>query len=106
MVVDLLFASSGIEREAVESAEIHEVFPHIRLPVARREHLLAMKILAHDPKRRPQDRVDALNVVKASSPEELAAAERALKAIEARGFARGKDRIAELSELRRLAEPD
>lgn len=35
LVVDLLFASSGIEREVVDSAETLEILPELRVPVAR-----------------------------------------------------------------------
>ena len=46
VVVDLLFASCGIEPELVRDAEPLEVFEGLTLPVARLEHLLAMKVLA------------------------------------------------------------
>jgi hypothetical protein len=34
-VIDLLFASSGIEAEVVETAEIVEILPGLPIPVAR-----------------------------------------------------------------------
>ena len=39
VVVDLLFASSGIEREIVASAQVVEVMPGLSVPVARAGHL-------------------------------------------------------------------
>src|SRR6185437_6664854 len=48
LVVDLLFASSGIEPEVAEAAERIELFPGLVAPVARSGHLIAMKLLARD----------------------------------------------------------
>ena len=41
--IDLLFASSGIEAEITQSAELLEVFPNIIIPVASLSHLAALK---------------------------------------------------------------
>ena len=57
-VVDLLFASSGIEAEIVASADALEVLPGLVAPVARTGHLVALKLLSRDDERRPQDRAD------------------------------------------------
>jgi hypothetical protein len=57
-VVDLLFASSGIEPEVVAAADWIEVVPGFTVPVARLGHLIALKVLARDDRTRPQDRVD------------------------------------------------
>jgi hypothetical protein len=46
VVMDLLFASSGIEGEVVASAEQLEVLPRLRVPVATTAHLIALKVLA------------------------------------------------------------
>jgi hypothetical protein len=48
LLVDLLFASSGVEPEIVEAAPLVEVLPDLRMRVARPEHLLALKVLASD----------------------------------------------------------
>ena len=48
VVVDLLFASSGIEPEIVAAADPLEVFPGVTLPVACRGHLIALKTLSRD----------------------------------------------------------
>jgi hypothetical protein len=53
-VVDLLFASSGIERDLVGRADRIEVAPGLTLPVAQRGDLIALKLLARDDGRRPQ----------------------------------------------------
>jgi predicted nucleotidyltransferase len=57
VVVDLLFASSGIETEICRDADRLEVAPGLTIPVAQAGHLVAMKLLALAPDR-PQDAVD------------------------------------------------
>jgi len=46
VIVDLLFASSGIENEVVASADRLEVLPQLMVPVATTAHLIALKVLA------------------------------------------------------------
>jgi len=57
VVVDLLFASSGIESEICRDADRLELAPGLSVPVARAGHLVAMKLLALAPDR-PQDAID------------------------------------------------
>lgn len=99
MVVDLLFASSGIEEEVVRDAEPVEIVPGVVVPVARREHLIAMKVLARDDRRRPQDHDDLKELLVRADAAELDRAELAVELIERRGFARGKDLVSELRTL-------
>ena len=54
VVVDLLFASSGIESEICREADRLELGPGLTVPVAQAGHLVAMKLLALAPDR-PQD---------------------------------------------------
>jgi len=98
-IVDLLFASSGLEPELVAVAEVLEVVPGLRVPVARKEHLIALKVLSHDDTRRPLDRVDFLNLVRESSPGEIEAAKEALRRIEALGFHRNQDLLAKFVSM-------
>ncbi|MBI2494468.1 MAG: nucleotidyl transferase AbiEii/AbiGii toxin family protein, partial [Candidatus Rokubacteria bacterium] len=58
VVLDALFASSGIESEIASESETLEVLPDLQIPVATTGHLIALKILARDDRTRPQDRVD------------------------------------------------
>ena len=58
LVVDLLFASSGIEPEIVAAAEPIEIVAGFAVRVSTTAHLIAMKVLSRDDERRPQDRVD------------------------------------------------
>lgn len=90
IVVDLLFASSGIEPEIVAAAEALEVLPGVTVPVARTGHLVAQKVLAENPGR-PQDRADILALLREASPEERMRARDAVELIGQRGFARGRD---------------
>ena len=98
-VVDLLFASSGIEPEVVAAADTMEVLPSVRVPVATLAHLLALKVLARDDRTRPQDRIDALTLLAAARPKDLDEARRALALIAKRGYARGRDLARELDRL-------
>jgi len=99
VVVDLLFASSGIEPELVAAAETLEVMPGLTVPVARLAHLLAMKILSYDDATRPQDRIDLVALLEEASPADLSDAQQALALITERGFDRGRDLQEELRRL-------
>jgi hypothetical protein len=99
VVIDLLFASSGIEREVVQAAEALEVFAGLVIPVASRAHLVALKILASDARTRPQDLVDARALLADAAPVEIDAVRSALRKIETEGYHRGKDLLREFAEL-------
>lgn len=99
MVVDLLFASSGIEREIAEAAELIEIVPGLTLPVARTGHLIALKLLARDDDRRPRDAADLRGLVAVALPEDMNLAGKAVELISARGFDRGRDLPQALSSL-------
>jgi len=90
VVLDLLFASSGIEQEVVSQADSLELLPGLVVPVATRAHLLALKVLAHD-EDRPQDAADIRSLLERCGEEELEQARLALELVERRGFHRGKD---------------
>lgn len=90
VVVDLLFASSGIEPEIVAQAERLAVMEGLQLPVARSGHLIAVKLLAEDAAR-PADRADLAALVRDAAPNELDRARRGIELIRARGFHRGRD---------------
>lgn len=98
-VVDLLFASSGIEPEIVAEAEPIEVLPHLTVPVARTGHLIALKVLSRDDATRPQDLVDLRALLDTASAADLALARHALESIAARGYARGRDLVAAMNGL-------
>ncbi len=94
-VVDLLFASSGIEPEIVAAAAPLEVLPRHVYPVAQAGHLLAMKVLAA----RFQDLADAMALLERADADEMSRARQALFLIQERGYHRGKDLQAELDRL-------
>jgi len=102
VVLDLLFASSGIEPELVEAAESVRVFEDLEIPVSRVGHLIALKILAQDPSGRPQDRLDARALLGVADPAALDQARASLDRIRELGCHRGKDLRRELDFL--LAE--
>ena len=99
VVVDLLFHSSGIEEEVVAAATELEVLTGLRLPVATRGHVLALKVLAG----RAQDLADIDNLLRFASPGDVAIAREALDLISSRGCDRGKDLQGALDRL--LAGP-
>lgn len=98
MVVDLLFASSGIEREIVMAAEEVEIAPGLHARVARPGHLIAMKVLASR-RHRSQDADDIERLLRNISSPELDRAREAIALIEARGFNRGKALNAVLDDF-------
>lgn len=105
VVVDLLFASNGIEPEIVEAAEVVEVLPGLRAPVARVGHLIAMKVLARDDKTRPQDIADLRALLAEASAKERERAVAGLRLITARGFNRKRDLTSAWKRLLRDETP-
>jgi predicted nucleotidyltransferase len=99
VIVDLLFASCGIEPEIVSHAERLALTDSIERPVARIGHLIVMKLLARDDRRRPNDADDLRSLVGVADDGELALARGAAELIQGRGFHRGRDIPALLSEL-------
>ena len=98
IVVDLLFASSGIEPEICDEAEAIEVASGLRVPVARAGHLLAQKILSRGPER-PQDDLDIRALITEMDAGEKERCREALLAVVARRAHRGKDLLAEFEAL-------
>lgn len=94
-IVDLLFASSGIEREIVAEATREPVLPGLILPVARLGHLLALKALAG----RPLDLADFGNLLLRANDDEVDRARFAIDLIRERGFDRGIDLGQRFEEL-------
>ena len=97
-LVDLIFASSGIEFEIVEQAEVLEVLPGINVRVASVGHLIALKLLDRDDETRPQDVVDLRSLVAAADAADLGTARRSTDAIVTRGYGRGRDLVADLDK--------
>lgn len=94
VVVDLLFASSGIEDEVVRDAEPLEVLSGVEIPVARTGHLIALKLLAD----REQDRIDLRNLLATADEIEIRRAREAVRLIARRGYDRNRSLEADLEE--------
>ena len=95
-VVDLLFASSGIEPEIVAAADPIEVIPGFTIPVARLGHLIALKVLARDDRTRPQDRVDLAALLARADAAAVGEARDSLALVTRRGVHRGRDLLGAL----------
>jgi hypothetical protein len=98
-LVDLLFASSGIEPEITQAAEALEILPGLIVPVASIGHLLALKSLARDDRERPQDLDDIKALLLEAGPQDLDDARSALQLIEERGFHRGRPLRGEFEKV-------
>jgi predicted nucleotidyltransferase len=98
--IDLLFASSGIELEIVRQAEELAVLDDMKVRVATRAHLIALKVLARDDRQRPQDWDDLRALMVDASDDDLAAARQALAMIQQRGFNRGRSLAEDLERAR------
>lgn len=89
--IDLLFASTGIEKEVFEGSNPIEIFPELSLPVASRPALIALKVLSADPDRRSKDITDLQHLLANSSVVEIATSRILLDMITERGYNRDKD---------------
>lgn len=97
--VDLLFASSGIEAEVIQSATLLEVFPQVHVPVASIAHLAALKLLSASHKRL-KDLADLNALHKVATEEDLKVTQEACALITARGFHRGLNLSARFDRWR------
>jgi predicted nucleotidyltransferase len=102
LVVDVLFASSGVEPEIAARAQPLEVLDGLVVPVAALGDLLALKLLSRDDDTRPQDGPDLRALRAAATPADVALARQTVALIADRGYARGRDLAAALRAL--LAE--
>lgn len=100
-IVDLLFATSGIEPDLVARAEPIEVLPGLTVPVARTGDLMALKLLARDDAERPQDAADLTSLAQVAGQDDWDLARAACRDIMDRGFNRERDLLRALHELTR-----
>ncbi len=98
VVVDLLFASSGVEAEIVASAERLEVIPGLVVPLARAGSLVVLKLLARDDVLRPQDAQDLRSLRPVLTPADVAEARILAGLVASRGSDRGRDLPALLED--------
>jgi hypothetical protein len=91
--VDLIFDSSGIEPQLIAAADELELLPGFSAPVARCEHLLALKVLAA----REKDMPDIRALLEVMDETARQGTREALALIERLGY--GKDLLQKLGEL-------
>jgi len=104
VVVDLLFATAGVEPEVVAGATPLQVLDGVVLPVASVGHLLALKTLSTDDSKRPQDRVDICALLGVATAADVQVAEETLTAMTQRGCNRGRDLLVMFARLRAAAK--
>ena len=105
LMLDLLFASSGIEPEICRDAELIMVFPSVSVPVARLHHLIALKSLARDDRTRPQDAADLRQLIRAAQDSDLESASHSVRLIEERGYNRSRNLIEAIQAAWREFRP-
>lgn len=98
LVLDLLFASSGIEKEICNAAENLTVFRKLAIPVASIHHLMILKVLSRDDRSRPQDAADLRQLIAAAQLSDLAAACEAGRLIADRGFNRERNLTRQMEQ--------
>lgn len=89
--IDLLFCTSGIEKEVVETAEKIEILKDLYVNVASTSSLIAMKTLSSTHKQRRQDLLDLDNLIREANDEELKEAKKLILLIQTREFNDGKN---------------
>lgn len=100
VIIDLLFASSGIEREVVAGAARLEADDGFDVPVASIGHLIALKVLSESEKRL-QDRIDIQELAKVAGEDDWQTADAMVRLIKQRGFHRGRALVTRLRHWRR-----
>jgi predicted nucleotidyltransferase len=95
VIVDLLFASSGIEGDICAAAERLDVDTGLVVPVARSGHLAVMKLLSRAA-HRLQDEIDLSHLAAVLTRDDVALARMGAARIEALGANRGRLLVAEL----------
>jgi hypothetical protein len=104
-MLDLLFATSGLEAEVVRAAARIDVTLRINLPVASIAHLIAMKVLSAGGEGRSRDADDLARLIPRATDADLTEARRALALITERGRNRGKDLQSEFDRYLRRFRP-
>ncbi len=100
LIVDLLFASSGIEPEVAAAAEVLVVARGLSMPVACTGHLIALKLLSHDTERRRQDLIDLDELKAVATDRDWLLAAEACRLITERRYHRDRDLTQLLTDLR------
>lgn len=98
-LLDLLFASSGIEPEITVAATLEPVSRSMTVPVAVVGHLIALKLLARDDRARPNDADDLRALRDVATHSDWVIARNAVDLIQIRGYDRGRNLSASLADL-------
>jgi predicted nucleotidyltransferase len=88
VIVDLLFASSGIESELIARSRRMELLPGLTTAIAAPGDLVALKLLARDDVGRPQGPFDLVALAAVLGDDDRRIAREAVRLITRRGFNR------------------
>ncbi len=102
-LIDILFSSCGIEPEIVQGSTPAPIFPGLRLPTARHEHLIAMKLVSES-EHRLQDRIDIQKLLQGADANGLNAVPALLDLIIQRGYSRGRDLHGSFAKFKASAD--
>jgi hypothetical protein len=102
-IVDLLFATTGIEALIVSNAEVTTVFPGFRAPIALASDLIAMKLLSVS-EDRPKDDMDLRELVGRADDAVIARARESAALIESAGQPRGRSLTGLLDDYLRALQ--
>jgi len=93
--------SSSISSASATISDEIELLPRLLVRVATIGHLIALKVLARDDVRRPQDAGDLRALLRIATALDVSQARSALRLIADRGYDRGRDLQTELEKLLR-----
>ena len=97
LLLDLLVSTTRIENEIVAGAELLDPFPRMRIPVASRGHLIAMKVLSERDDRL-KDRMDLQVLLESAKGADVDLARLSVALMVERGSNRKKDLPAILED--------
>ena len=106
VIVDLLFATCGIEDEIVKNATLEEVLPLCKMHVATLPSLIAMKVLSASPDKRPQDIMDINSLLAELNHEDIKIAKKLVSLIQERKFNRSKDLLSNFDKYIEISKEE
>lgn len=87
--IDIIFSSTEVEKEITNHVQKVEILPNLIIPIARRGHLVAMKLLAINSRERTEektltDKADILSLLKSAKEKDIEDAKKLARLINER----------------------